>query len=147
MTNPIFTQTYSSKSVAKRGAGRANLEEGTFTIEAIDGRFQIVPVVAQPQETPVEAFIPPVVNFDAVDVYPEVKIVDLLPEVKSPALKTIATTARSAVLKPVEFVHAFLDAAEPMTRKAAIQTLVELGVNYSTARTQYQRWFTINKGK
>lgn len=132
MTNPIFTQTYSSKSVAKRGAGRANLEEGTFTIEAIDGRFQIVPVAAQPQETPVEVVAEPVAP---------------VAEVKSPALKTIATTARSAVLKPVEFVHAFLDAAEPMTRKAAIQTLVELGVNYSTARTQYQRWFTINKGK
>lgn len=65
---------------------------------------------------------------------------------KAPAYKDFANYDRSSVLKPVEFVHQFLDAHPELSRKAAVQALVEAGVNYSTARTQYQRWFTKKKG-
>lgn len=127
MTNPIFTQTYSSKSVAKRGAGRAGLEEGTFTIEAVGDRFAIIPVVTPEPEPQEEAVTAPVA------------------ETKSVALKTLATKEKSTVIKPVDFVHVFLDNATNLSRKEAIIALVDAGVNYSTARTQYQRWFTKNK--
>ncbi|QJD54340.1 hypothetical protein [Aminobacter phage Erebus] len=65
---------------------------------------------------------------------------------KIPAYKDFANYDRSRIMKPVDFVHAFLDAHPDMARKAAVQALVEQGVNYSTARTQYQRWFAKRKG-
>ena len=66
---------------------------------------------------------------------------------KLPAYKVLArqSGATSAIEKPVEFVHSFLTANPDMKRKAAVAALVEAGVNYSTARTQYQKWFTANK--
>jgi hypothetical protein len=53
--------------------------------------------------------------------------------------------AKSAVVSPVEFVHAFLTGTPGMPRKEAIAALVDAGVNFSTARTQYQKWFAANK--
>lgn len=63
---------------------------------------------------------------------------------KLPAYKVLArqSGATSAIEKPVEFVHSFLNANPDMKRKAAVAALVEAGVNYSTARTQYQKWFS-----
>lgn len=129
MTNPIFTQTYSSKSVAKRGASRAKLEEGTFTIEAIGDRFAIVPIGIETPEPQEEFVVEPVAET----------------KTKTVALKTLATHEKSTVIKPVDFVHNFLDNVTGLTRKEAIIALVEAGVNYSTARTQYQRWFSKQK--
>lgn len=64
----------------------------------------------------------------------------------TPPHKQFAVYGRSAVLSPVQFVHEFLNAkGKDLTRKQAIHALSEAGVNYSTARTQYQRWFTANK--
>ncbi len=65
---------------------------------------------------------------------------------KTPAYKDFANYDRSRIMKPVDFVHSFLDANPDLPRKAAVQKLVEAGVNYSTARTQYQRWFAKRKG-
>lgn len=60
---------------------------------------------------------------------------------KVPAYKQFMNNTRSTIMKPVEFVHAFLDANPELTRKAAVHALVEKGINYSTARTQFQRHF------
>lgn len=56
-------------------------------------------------------------------------------------------TATSTVVKPVAFVHAFCDAHPDLTRKQATAELMALGINFSTARTQYQKWYTANKAK
>lgn len=53
--------------------------------------------------------------------------------------------AKSGVGTPVQFVHQFLAANPTLTRKQAMAALVDAGVNFSTARTQYQKWFTANK--
>ena len=52
----------------------------------------------------------------------------------------------STVENPFKVVHSFLDANPTLKRKDAVARLVEMGVNYYTARTQYQRWFTKRKG-
>jgi hypothetical protein len=64
---------------------------------------------------------------------------------KLPTYKEMATYEKSTVAKPFEFIHSFLDANKDLGRKAAIQELIKAGINYSTARTQYQRWFSKNK--
>lgn len=52
----------------------------------------------------------------------------------------------SKIENPVAFVHGFLDANPNMTRKQAVSALVSVhGVNYSTARTQFQKWYTKHK--
>lgn len=63
---------------------------------------------------------------------------------KAPSYKALASAsvARSTIEKPVDFIHAYLTANPTLKRKQAIAALVEQGVNYSTARTQYQRWFS-----
>lgn len=67
---------------------------------------------------------------------------------KLPGYKTLAKTApaKSTLEKPVEFIHAWLNENPDTKRKAAVATLVGLGVNYATARTQFQRWFNARKG-
>lgn len=48
----------------------------------------------------------------------------------------------SKIENPVEFIRGFLDANPEMTRKQAVAALVSVhGINYSTARTQFQKWF------
>lgn len=61
---------------------------------------------------------------------------------KVPAYKTMYSREHSRVESPFKVVHSFLDANPDMKRKAAIAALVAQGVNFSTARTQYQRWFS-----
>lgn len=58
-------------------------------------------------------------------------------------LKAIAAKGahKSVVAKPVNAVHTFLNANSNLGRKEAIAALVNQGVNYFTARTQYQTWF------
>jgi len=65
---------------------------------------------------------------------------------KAKTYKEIANYNRSTVMKPLEMIHAYLDANPNLSRKAAVTALVEQGINYSTARTQYQRWFAKRKG-
>lgn len=67
---------------------------------------------------------------------------------KLPAYKVLARQSgpKSTIEKPVDFVHSFLDENPTMKRKEAIAALVGMGVNYSTARTQYQKWFSARKG-
>lgn len=55
--------------------------------------------------------------------------------------KTWAKYAPSSVDKPCAFIHSFLDAHPDLTRKQAMHALALYGINYSTARTQYQKWF------
>lgn len=66
---------------------------------------------------------------------------------KIPTYKEFARYDKSAVEKPVAFVHSFLDQhGGELTRKEAMHALVKVhGVNYSTARTQYQRWYAEHK--
>lgn len=72
------------------------------------------------------------------------KVEEVTPAAKQPAYKVLArmSGAKSAIEKPVEFVHAFLSANPDLSRKEAVAALVNEGVNYSTARTQYQKWFS-----
>jgi len=52
----------------------------------------------------------------------------------------------SKIESPVEFIRGFLDAHPDMTRKQAVAALVSVhSINYSTARTQYQKWFAKQK--
>lgn len=74
-------------------------------------------------------------------------IADAVKATKVPAYKTFANYSDSLVDKPVGFVHQFLTEHPDLTRKEAIFVLVNsYGVNYSTARTQYQKWFKARKG-
>lgn len=77
----------------------------------------------------------------------ESEIEEVAPATKLPAYKVLArqSGATSAIEKPVEFVHAFCNEHPEMKRKEAVTALVTYGINYSTARTQYQKWFTANK--
>jgi hypothetical protein len=59
--------------------------------------------------------------------------------------KQAAYYGESTVEKPVEFVHAFLSENPNLTRKQAVIALQGKGINYSTARTQYQKWFSARK--
>lgn len=68
------------------------------------------------------------------------------PKVKQPTYKEFARYDRSSVLNPVKAIHDFLDANPDLGRKESTKRLIEMGVNYSTARTQYQRWFSKRKG-
>jgi hypothetical protein len=123
MTTTQNTQTYSSKSTAIRGAKRAGLS--AYTIEEQNGRFAVVvpaPVVPAPVAKPAKERKPRV----------------------GPSYKELARehSSPSEVTGPVAFVHSWLaDNGRNVTRKQAIASLVSKGVNYSTARTQYQRWF------
>lgn len=68
--------------------------------------------------------------------------VDLSVEAKT-TYKVLAVKGahKSLVAKPVNRVHAWLNNHENLGRKEAIAQLVEQGVNFYTARTQYQTWF------
>lgn len=67
---------------------------------------------------------------------------------KLPSYKEMLRDAKtSAIDKPVAYVHAFCDAHPEMTRKQVTSALVAAGVNFSTARTQYQRWYAAHKAK
>jgi len=67
---------------------------------------------------------------------------------KLPAYKVLARQSgdKSAIENPVAFVHAFCSEHPDMKRKMAVASLVGFGINYSTARTQYQKWFSARKG-
>lgn len=61
---------------------------------------------------------------------------------KAKSYKEAARYDKSLIEKPVGFVHQFLSDNPGLTRKEAVIALTEgYGVNYSTARTQYQKWF------
>jgi len=70
------------------------------------------------------------------------------PVAKVESYKVLArmSSPKSLTESPVAFVFTYLDANPTMPRKAAVAALVKAGVNYSTARTQYQRWFASRKG-
>ena len=62
----------------------------------------------------------------------------------TPAHKVFKSFDRSTRMSPVAYVHEFLSSHATMKRKEAIFALTQKGINYSTARTQYQRWFANN---
>ncbi|QIG68906.1 hypothetical protein EVB71_054 [Rhizobium phage RHph_Y55] len=65
---------------------------------------------------------------------------------KTKSYKQVANYNKSSKESPVAYIHAFLSANPTLSRKAAVIALTsEHGINYSTARTQYQRWFSANK--
>lgn len=61
---------------------------------------------------------------------------------KLPTYKQMANYEHSSIEKPVAFIHQWLaNFGADLTRKQAVASLMSFGINYSTARTQYQRWF------
>lgn len=71
------------------------------------------------------------------------KVATLLDQVAEDAgVKTPVSqiSGPSKIAAPVEFVKKYLDEHPDLPRKDAIDTLTRKGVNYATARTQYQRW-------
>jgi hypothetical protein len=64
---------------------------------------------------------------------------------KAPSYKAMYSREHSRIENPFNVVHSFLDANPNLKRKNAIAALVDKGVNFSTARTQYQRWFSKRK--
>jgi hypothetical protein len=95
-------------------------------------------------ELPVETVAEATRNRDFADP----AITEAIKAEKAPAYKVLARMSgpKSGVDKPVGFVHQFLTEHPTLTRKEAIAALVQYGVNYSTARTQYQKWFSARKG-
>lgn len=67
------------------------------------------------------------------------------PTSNAPSYKEMTRHEKSQVEKPFNLIHSFLDENPNLTRKEAVAALVEKGVNFYTARTQYQRWFKKNK--
>ena len=147
-----MSKTYSNKSNAKRAAvafcKADGLPENSFCLQQdVDGKwfFEVLtPVAEQPApkapryklhrrkpKAPVAAATPAAAA---------------LPAGTVPAHKDFQVYGKSQILKPVEVVHNFLNAnGANLSRKQALFALAELGVNYATARTQYQRWFAANR--
>lgn len=111
---------YASKSTCARGAKRAGHGEESLTFEQQDdGWVYFVLKEVQVPEKPK----------------------------KIPSYKMMYGTSKSAIDTPVKFIHDFLNAHPDLKRKAAIYELTSRGINFSTARTQYQRWYSERKGE
>lgn len=64
----------------------------------------------------------------------------------TPRYKDFQVYGKSTALSPVKVVHDYLNAhGKALSRKQALCDLAAMGINYATARTQYQRWFSANK--
>jgi hypothetical protein len=59
-----------------------------------------------------------------------------------PPYKTFVRYTKSTVDEVCGFIHQFLTEHPDLTRKQATFALTQYGINYSTARTQYQKWFS-----
>lgn len=194
-----MTTTYSSKSTALRGAKRAGLQDGAFTVEqTTDGRWVVSMIDQLPIDQAAAIELPTAdeqdaeihsdlanedspagsdAGSDAEYVYdPIAENAEYVDEneasvegvaadaddateapikEKAKTYKEIANYNKSAIEKPVQFIHAWLtdqlnmklDGYLPAlpSRKEAVTYFVSLGINYSTARTQYQRWFSARK--
>lgn len=132
----MATNFFSNASNARRAAKARGL--ATYTVERTAQGFALIVAAAQavtvnttgdqlggtiaPDSLPVWAQAPACIT-------------------KAPAHKAFANYAHSTIGKPVAYVHAWLDANPALTRKAALAALCSAGINYSTARTQYQVWF------
>lgn len=69
-------------------------------------------------------------------------------EVKAPRVtyKSMPHHVPTPFIGAVAFVHGFLNANPDLSRKQAVEALVTVHqVNFSTARTQYQRWSSNRK--
>ena len=68
-------------------------------------------------------------------------------DARLPTYKELAVNnyGDSTIEKPVAFIHAYCAEHPTLTRKETIAALLTFGINYSTARTQYQRWFAARK--
>lgn len=66
-------------------------------------------------------------------------------EAKPLSYKQLPRLAKSEVEKPLSVIFTFLDANLGLTRKQAVSELVAMGINFYTARTQYQKWYTKRK--
>lgn len=60
---------------------------------------------------------------------------------RTPSYKQLPHGVPSTIESPVAFVHGFLNAHPDMPRKASVAALIGEGINFATARTQYQRWY------
>lgn len=90
--------------------------------------------------------IDPIQAEPEVEVAPVAEVVAEVVAEKLPSYKVAANHAKSTIEKPVDFVHAFLDENPDLGRKASVIALQRAGVNFSTARTQYQKWYQARKG-
>jgi len=76
----------------------------------------------------------------------DLPVAEVAPVTKRNLYKQMPKYVPSKVESPLAFVHGFLNANADMKRKDAMLALVEdHGVNFATARTQYQKWFALRK--
>lgn len=192
--NAITETTYSSKAVAKRGALRKGLTEGSFALDQLsDGRWVVTVATSEEQdhdaeideaqnapaqaeaeaedETPSEAALEAealaiaheelakeeaAANVAPVDETPDAPAPATVEEMteaekpaKGPTYRQLAEQLRatehnyqrSTIINPVQFAHRFFDENPHLTRKQAVTALIDKGMNFATARAQYQRWF------
>jgi hypothetical protein len=111
---------YASKSTCLRGAKRAGHGEEALNVEKDDDGWVYY-------------------------VLKEIEVADKPKRV--PSYKLMYNTNKSAIDNPVKFIHDFLNAHPDLKRKQAIFELTSRGINFSTARTQYQRWYSERKGE
>lgn len=112
---------YSTKAICLRGAKRAGHAESELTVERDEDGW----------------------------VYYVLREVEVVAKpVKVPSYKLMYNTNKSAIENPVKFIHAYLDENPDLKRKQAVFDLTsKFGINFSTARTQYQRWYSERKGE
>lgn len=160
-----MTKTYANRSNARRAAKAAGLDLDTLVFSTVlDGSWTWAAATPEPTPAPAkpyrirqgnparvaarkaQAAATAAAQAAATTKAPATPKATPAAAGATPPHKQFAVYGRSAVLSPVQFVHEFLNAkGKDLTRKQAIHALSEAGVNYSTARTQYQRWFTANK--
>ena len=136
LLSAILTKFYSNASNARRAARNAGVQFTTVT-QGADGWQIVLPTWAAnttgdqlggtvPADMPVIAVPAPVARVAKSD---------------TPDHKTFARYEHSGIAKPVAYVHAYLAAHPDLSRKDALHQLCANGINYHTARTQYQVWF------
>jgi hypothetical protein len=170
-----MSKTYSNKSNATRAARKAGLDVATLAfVQVSEGAWTWAPVVgtyasgdqlvsfsdvdtqpARPyrlhkrnkaaeakRAAALEAAAKAKAEAEALASKPKAA-----PAGETPRHKDFSVYGRSALLSPVQYVHQFLTAnkGKGLTRKQALYELAQAGVNVHTARTQYQRWFALNK--
>ena len=113
-------QTYSSKSTAIRGAKRAGMKDGSFTVEQTsDGKFMVKPTAV--------AFVKGTNKVAG--------------EKKAKAAKQPVPMLReSTAQSPTKLVWHIADEMKGARRKDVIAECVKRGIAFYTARTQYQLW-------
>ncbi len=130
-------KTYSTKANANRAAKNAGLENGTFNVLEIDGRFIIECTAHTAEKTELPA--PPA------EVIVPAELLETQTEMDLAVAEEVVTQekAKSEIKNPVKAVWEIADKMWGQRRKDIIAACVEAGIAYNTARTQYQAYHSI----